>query len=147
MLRKKHTMKILLNILLLLCSLPAFAGDTIIIHKDPRLDILQPKQAEMNKRNSLRTASGLYKGFRLQVLNTRSREEAFKLKGELLQLFPDQKTYTIFQSPFFKVRIGNFLERADADAFRKLLARQYKGTTYIIEDMVEYEPTEEETAR
>src|SRR3954470_21787185 len=94
-----------------------FAADTIIIHKDPRLDIFTEKQSEVNKRTSKMTSNGMYKGYRLQVLSTRSREDAFKLKSQLLQTFPSQQSYVLFQSPYFKVRIGNFMRKSDAEAF------------------------------
>jgi hypothetical protein len=33
--------------------------------------------------------------------------------------FPEEKTYVIFQSPNFKVRIGNFIKKEDADKFKE----------------------------
>src|SRR5690242_2283543 len=82
------------------------AADTIIVHKDPRIDILTSKQAAINKVTARMASNGMFKGYRLQVLNTRSRDEAFKTKTMLLENFPDQKTYILYQSPYFKVRIG-----------------------------------------
>src|SRR5690349_14262651 len=84
-----------------------FAADTIIVHKDPRLDIFTEKQSEVNKRTSRMTSSGLYKGYRLQLLSTRSREDAFQLKTQLLKMFPSRQTYVVYQSPYFKVRMGD----------------------------------------
>jgi len=78
-----------------------FANDTIIVHKDYRLDILSTKQIAVNKIASRITGNGLYRGFRLQVLSTRSREEALSFKTSLLQKFPSQSTYLLFQSPYF----------------------------------------------
>ena len=121
----------------------SFAADTIIIHKDPRLDIFTGKQSTVNKLTSKMTSSGLYKGYRLQVLNTRSRDEAFKLKAELLQMFPDQQTYILFQSPYFKVRIGNFFRKPDAESFKNRLLKKFPQNTYIVDDVIEYTPRED----
>jgi len=121
----------------------SFAADTIIIHKDPRLDIFTEKQSTVNKLTSKMTSSGLYKGYRLQVLNTRSRDEAFKLKAELLQMFPDQQTYILFQSPYFKVRIGNFFRKPDAESFKNRLLKKFPQNTYIVDDVIEYTPRED----
>lgn len=114
------------------------SGDTVIVRKDPRLDILSAKQAMVNKRSSMMTSSGLFKGFRVQVLSTQSRGEAFKMKTDLLTKFPDLKSYLLFQSPNFKVRIGNFIKRADAEKLRSQLNKLIPNNLYVVEDAVEY---------
>jgi len=131
-------------ICLLLFAKIAFANDTIIIHKDPRLDLLSAKQALLNKRASMMTSAGMYKGFRLQVISTNSREEAIKIKTELLAKFPDEKVYLTFQSPSFKVRIGNFLKKEEAENFRNILSKYYPSGVYVVADAIEYTPKEAE---
>lgn len=120
------------------------SADTIIVHKDPRLDIFTQKQRAVNKLTSKMTSSGLYQGYRLQVLSTRSRDEAFKLKTELLKMFPHQQTYVLFQSPYFRVRIGNFFRRPDADSFKNKVSQKFSQNVYIVEDAIEYTPREDE---
>ena len=122
----------------------ANATDTIIVHKDARLDVLTTKQAAVNKLTAKMTSNGQYKGYRLQVLNSRSRDEAFKAKSDLLQLFPDQKSYVLFQSPYFKVRIGNFYEKSEAISFKTQLSKKYPQSAYVVEDVIEYTPGEED---
>jgi hypothetical protein len=118
--------------------------DTIIIHKDARMDVLTSKQILANKKASLQTSSGQYKGFRVQVVSTSNRDQAFKVKGELLSRFPDQKSYALFQSPNFKVRIGNFLKKADAEKFKVQLQKFYSTGVFVVEDAIDYIPTKEE---
>ena len=118
----------------------AKANDTIIVHKDARVDVLAEKQAAINKVTSKMTADGLFRGYRLQVLNTRSRDDAFKLKATLLENFPDQKVYVLYQSPYFKVRIGNFVQRTDAEDFRKQLSTYISNPAYVVDDVIEYIP-------
>jgi hypothetical protein len=139
--RKQH---ILLLILFSAFSFRMYAQDSIIVHKDARLDILTAKQAAVNKLTAKMTNGGMFKGFRLQVINTRSREEAFKVKAELIRKFPEYKSYAVFQSPYFKIRLGNFIERADAEEARKAVARQYPQGVYVVEDVIEYTPPADE---
>ncbi|MBV9989043.1 MAG: SPOR domain-containing protein [Chitinophagaceae bacterium] len=120
----------------------AFAADTIVVKKDPRLDILVSKQATNNKRSQV--AAGTFRGFRLQVLSTANRNTAFDTKAMLESNFPDQKSYITYQSPNFRVRIGNFLKREDADNFRSQLLRFFPNGSYIVEDTIEYVPPDEE---
>ncbi len=118
--------------------------DTIIVHKDARMDVLSSKQVTANKKASLLTSSGQYKGYRVQVVSTSNRDQAFKIKGELLSRFPDQKSYTLFQSPNFKVRIGNFLKKEEAEKFKLQLAKLYTTGVFVVEDAIDYTPSKEE---
>jgi len=120
------------------------AADTIIVHKDARIDILAEKQASINKVTSRMNANGMFKGYRLQVLNTRSRDDAFKTKATLLESFPSEKVYVLYQSPYFKVRVGNFNTREEAEDFKKQLNAYSNQPAYVIEDLIEYIPNVDE---
>lgn len=137
-------MKMLYAVLLMCLTAKAFANDSVIVRKDPRLDILTAKQASINKLTANMTSSGHYKGYRLQVLSTRSRDEAFNLKAELYQRFPEQKAYALYQSPNFKVRFGNFIDRAEAEKYKRLLSQIYPQAVYVIQDAIDYTPKEGE---
>ncbi len=132
-------MKIVILVLsCILISNYLLANDTIIVSKDPRLDILTQKQAEINKRTSMMTSSGLYKGYRIQLLSTTNRDEANKIKGDVLTKFTDQKAYLTYHSPYFKVRVGNFIKKEDAEKFRQQLNKYYPQGVYVVEDAIEY---------
>jgi len=135
-------MKHFLLTTLIICAafLTSNAADTIIVHKDARVDVLTQKQAAINKVTSRMSGNGLFKGFRLQVLNTRSRDNAFKTKASLLENFPDEKVYVLYQSPYFKVRVGNFVNRNDAESFKKQLSLFYTQPAYVVNDLIEYIP-------
>lgn len=135
---------LIISVLITICTTSFASKDTVIIHKDPRLDLFMVKEAAVNKLTAKMTSNGQYRGYRLQVINTRNREDAFKIKSDLLQLFPEQKTYILFQSPYFKVRVGNFLQKPEAVSFQQQLARKFHQNTYIVEDIIEYTPGDEE---
>lgn len=122
----------------------AGAADTILIRKDPRLDILSLKQREANQRNAMLTPDGLLKGYRIQVISTPKREEAFSIHAALLKKFPDEKSYVTYQSPNFRVRIGNFIRMEDAEPLKAILNKEYPRGVYIVPDGVEYLPKEAE---
>ena len=88
----------------------------------------------------MQLSNGLYKGYRLQLLSSNNRNQAFKLKYDLLSNYPDYKSYVIYQAPYFKVRMGNFIKREEAEKLRGLLNKSYKSGVYIVEDAIEYKP-------
>ena len=141
MLKKSY---LYLMALTLLMATKAMAGDSITVKKDARFDVLTQKQIAINKRTSMMTSSGMYKGYRIQVISTNKRDDAFKTKADLLTRFPAEKVYIVFQSPAFRVRIGNFLKRADADKFRGQLNKLYPQGCYVVEDGIEYTPKDDE---
>lgn len=131
-------MRLSLLIITTLFISTVFSQDSIVVKKDPRLDVLSAKQAQINKRTSLVTSSGMIKGFRLQVVSTTNRDVALRTKAELLSRYPEHKAYLLFQSPYFKVRFGNFLKREDAEKIRKVLNKQYPQGVFVVEDGIEY---------
>jgi ABC-type Zn2+ transport system substrate-binding protein/surface adhesin len=121
--------------------------DTIVVNKDPRLDILNQKQSLINKRSTMMTSNGMYKGYRLQLLNSNNRNAAFKLKYDLLTAYPDQKAYVSYQAPYFKVRFGNFLHRDEAEKMKKQLSKTYPKGVFVVEDAIEYTPKSDEDVK
>ena len=68
------------------------AADTnnVVIHKDPRIDLLVSKQAQINEestRESRRTA----KGYRLMIISTSNRDEAIAAKTTVYTHVPELK--------------------------------------------------------
>ena len=109
----------------------------VVIHKDPRIDILGKKQLELNT-NYIKAISRSAQGFRLQVLSTNDRVLAMKTRTELLQRFPEQKNYMIYQAPYVKLRFGNFKSREEAEVYRKEISKMLNGASiYIIEERIE----------
>lgn len=59
-------------------------------------------------------------GFRVQIFATRDIEAATLTQQKAIEQFGgmNYKTYLIFEAPFYKVRIGDAVERAEADKIR-----------------------------
>lgn len=111
----------------------------ILVETDARYALLAEKRSEINRKAS--AIKNLPKrGFRIQVLNTTSRTEALDTKSRLLSLYPDHKTYLMYQAPYFKLRIGNFVERKDADALRKELNKLFPTGIFVIPSDIELKP-------
>ena len=75
----------------------------VTVNKDPRLDILAKAEADINN-----YANRFTKGYRLFVLKSNNRDYAMKVRAYLLQNFPDEKVIMTYQSPFIKMKFGDF---------------------------------------
>jgi hypothetical protein len=116
-------------------------GKSIYI-RDERVDLLGKKMAEYNE--SLAEKTKLVNGFRLMVLNTTDRNYAMKVRAALLQQYPDQKMYMVFLTPYIKIKLGNFINKVDAEKIRKKIldSKLVSGNIYILSEQVELKPKE-----
>jgi hypothetical protein len=116
------------------------ALNKITIHQDYRLTILARKETEINTA-ILKTEARIGKGYRLMILNTNDREYAMKTRGDLLQRFPEQKTYMWFANPYIKIKFGNFKTKEEAEPYRKQISKMLNGATiYFIPETIEVKP-------
>jgi hypothetical protein len=78
-------------------------------------------------------------GWRIQLKSSTDREEVLRIKVAFLNLFPDVPTYLTYQQPNFKLRVGDFTNKAEAYKLEKQINETIKGT-FIIPDIVNVEP-------
>ena len=128
-------------LLMIFCSFTAFGQDTssVVVHKDPRIDLLIKKESDINlafKRANARTA----RGYRLMVLNTAKRDEAISAKTRIYTYFPELKAYLIYQSPYFKLKAGNFRTRDEAEKYQKELSVYFPKGVFVISETIEVKP-------
>ena len=109
----------------------------ITVFLDSRIELLAKKEAELNE--AIANGPKFAKGFRLMVLSTNDRTQAMNLRARLLQLFPEQKIYMSFQPPHIKVKLGNFLEKTEADQYKKEIILNKLVTTdiYLLPEIIE----------
>ena len=149
---KQKSLRILLMIISFLVIKTGTAQDineqvdtsgSVVVHKDPRLDLLVNKQIQINEETS-RLARRTMKGYRLMVINTNKRDEAIAAKTQVYTYFPELKAYLQYQSPFFKLKAGNFKTRDEADEYRKRLNVYFPKGVFIMNDVIEVKPDDRE---
>ncbi|HAN65398.1 MAG TPA: hypothetical protein DCQ34_03565 [Chitinophagaceae bacterium] len=139
-------MKNLLTILFLFgaaaLKAQAVSQDTLVkgyatIQKDSRIDVLGKKMAEYNE--NLSSKLKMVKGYRLMLLSTNDRAQAMQVRSQLLQQYPEHKVYMVFQTPYIKLKMGNFTDKSEAEKLRKALLKSeiVSGNIYLLPEMVE----------
>jgi hypothetical protein len=111
---------------------------SVVVHKDPRIDALIKKKAAINKATT--NVARTMRGYRLLVINTNSRDEAIAAKTKVYTYFPELKAYLQYQSPYFKLRAGNFKTRGEAEKYRKAMTSMFSKGVFIINDIIEIKP-------
>ena len=133
---------------LLLISCLLYAGmvcaqDSVLtsaaIHRDPRVDSLMNVQIRINNvttRDSRRNQPG----YRIQVANSKDRNEVFAVKTKIYQQYPELKPYLIYQPPNYKLKVGNFKTQEEAQPYMDKLTKFFPSGVYIVPDIIEVKP-------
>lgn len=134
-------MRLLLFALFTFTGLFVHAQDTtnVTVHKDPRIDQLVKKQIEVNEFTT-REARRFVQGFRVLIISTNDRNKANEAKLKVYQNFPELKAYLMYQAPYFKLKVGNFRDQKEADAYLKKIQLYFPTGVYIIRDTIEVNP-------
>ena len=88
--------------------------------------------------NSSDMEINLVKGYRVQIVISQNEEELKNLQNEIEKSI-DEKIYIIFELPNYKLRVGNFLNRKEAENFRNTIVRLGYRTAWVVPTMIELE--------
>ena len=147
--------QLVISISLLLCSLMTWADDSIAAEM-PRLNILEhmpgvevvqdPSVAVMlnHARNSRHELIEI-DGYRVQIFSSNQQQtakaQALNLESSLRPTL-NHSLYVQYQTPFWKVRIGDFRTVDEAKEYKKEFVQQHPemiGDTYIVRDKIKVE--------
>ena len=81
--------------------------------------------------------SDKYNGFRIQVLSTRSAKGAENMRLKMASQV-NHSVRVIFEAPNYKVRVGSFTVRKEADRLRKYLFSLGYTTAWVIRARINY---------
>ena len=102
---------------------------TLILTRDERVNQLIARQKDMN------TLHQGASGYRIQIYFGGARQKATDLKADFSGKHPDVPAYMSYSAPNFKVRVGDFRSRLEAQKFMKTLEGQYP-TIFIVPDEI-----------
>ena len=97
---------------------------------------LMPKMEKEKSENKTDTTQIIIEGFRVQVLATRTRENADQLRQILAEGYAEE-IYIVFEAPNYKVRMGNFIDRRQAESLRQTLVKSGYLSAWIIRTRIE----------
>ncbi len=107
----------------------------VVVHSDPRLAIItmamKPKGSTTGKSGAIRSG----RGFRVQLYNGNDRNKATAVKVDFMRKFPAIPTYMSYIQPQFRVKVGNFRTRGDAQKFVQQLDGIY-SPVMVVPDII-----------
>lgn len=115
--------------LALFFSATAFAQSSIEVIRDPRVDTLVSRYKEVHSRKES------IDGYRIQIIAGSNRTNVYQVKSQFYKLFPDITQYLIYQAPNFKLRVGSYRTRLEAQKDLEQIIPEFKGA-FIIRDEI-----------
>lgn len=114
------------------------ASDTLTVTPDTTM---HKKDTIAVKKDTLEilTSSASYNtvpGFRVQVLTTQTLGKAIQVKAEADSLLPNYNVYIVYDSPYYKVRIGDFRARYEANQAVPYIAGHGFPNAWLVPDNV-----------
>lgn len=148
-----NTRYILMILSLFVCTRSAYAQvemndyDTnteyvsgVVLHADPRLDIITKNQKSSAPITGYITSG---RGFRVQIYGGNDRVKAMSIKNDFMRRFPAVKTYLTYVQPQFRVKVGDFKTRAEAQSLYEETSAIYTPCM-IVPDIVKIKSVDNE---
>jgi len=86
--------------------------------------------------DSLRKIIGTTDGYRVQVLSTDDVDEANLVRAEIYEKASRKEVYVIFEPPFYKVKVGDFTSKSEAENLRFKLNQLGYTESKVIQETV-----------
>lgn len=114
-------------------TLEQFLGK-LPVKQDSRITDLLIRHSQINQKRK-----GI-DGFRLEIFfgsDNKAREKATKVKTEFNLIYPTIPAYVSFQTPNFKVRVGDFRNKSEALKTKAAIAAKYPNA-FIVKDNIRF---------
>jgi hypothetical protein len=97
---------------------------------EPGINELLHKSIEVNRKP-------IEQGYRLQIYSGTNRGEAYSLQVEFALKYPTLDCYLTYTQPNYRLRVGDFASRADAEKVKKMIEKDNEfDIAFIVSDKV-----------
>ena len=127
---------LILSLFFLTCTGTVFSQkveDNPNVDRDPRVDRLIEKHRQFNLANP-----GV-DGFRVQIFfdsGNNSKRAAQTARERFMEVYPDVVAYLTFKAPYYRVRVGDFRTKLEAEGYLFQLAAAYPNA-FTVPDRVQ----------
>ncbi len=105
---------------------------TVEVIKDHRID----------KLNNVYISSFKLKGYRIQIFSGTKKQPARQIRGRFIQQYKYVNAHEIYQQPYYKIRVGDFVTKLEALKFLKEISPQFPNS-FIVQDDINHKIEQE----
>ena len=113
----------------------------VFAQREGKLHVVQDSRIDslVNLHRSIRQRDSKIDGFRVQIFMESGNDavdRAQKVSNEFLNTFPEIQPYISFGQPYYRVRVGDFRDRLEAEGYLKRIQTKYPQA-FVIGDRIE----------
>ena len=127
----KWTLSLLTALFMQVLAFAQTGEGQVRVESSARVDEMMAQKIEYNK--SLES----YQGFKIQIFYG-SEKKCYEVQDEFKLLFPDIPTSIIFSTPQWKLQVGNFRTRLEADKSIVGIKQEYPSAI-VLPAMIEFD--------
>ena len=111
--------------------------DDIIIAGEDETTVIDQQQSTTNEEEDVKLKE--ITGFRVQIFATKDIETASLFELEASERFGhlDHKIYLIFETPLYKIRVGDCKERTQAEELKELATQYGYRESFIVKSKIQ----------
>ena len=127
------------NFLLLIALLMGYASmaqntpeGELNVYQDSRVDTLMSRYLHINEIHPF------IDGWRIEIFfeaGNYSKKLAMEAKAEFVKSYPEIPSYLIFQQPYYKVRVGDFRTKMEAERFLHQIEFSYPQAFVVMDEI------------
>ena len=106
----------------------------VVVTMDPQIDSLIAKRLELSK--NVKSGDNIsVSGFRVQIFSGLDRQDAYTEQAKFKVRYPAYSTYISYVQPNYRLRVGDFRTKLEAEKFMNDL-KKYYSSLFIFSDMI-----------
>lgn len=102
----------------------------INMYVDPAIEQLIQRHIQFNRQKPV------VHGFRIQIIQDSDRDAVRAEKSKLLNEYPQIRVYESYDSPFYKIRVGNYKTRFEAQSDFVNIKKDFR-MSFIVPDVID----------
>lgn len=107
----------------------------ITVKEDPLIEQYYKRAAAEQTASAGTPTAATAKGFRVQIYNGNDRTKASEIKMKFIKKYPGIRSYIVFNNPQYRVRVGDFTTREEAETFMEKLQPDFQPTM-VLPDLI-----------
>lgn len=112
----------------------------ITVIQDPSIDTLLARHVEINEALLQDDDNYGINGYRIQIFEesgNKSSTHAREVMAEFTEKYPDIPVYLTWQAPNFKVRVGDYATKMQAEGYLQKIKKDYP-IAWVIKDKIKF---------
>ena len=117
-----------------------YTEETVKIYQDVRIDSLVELHRKINEYNLAHDEHDGIEGYRVHLFfesGNNSKDRTMGVRNGFLRRYPNVGAYVIYRAPYYRLRVGDFRSKIEAEQFLHRILRYYPSA-YVVKTKIKF---------